>query len=564
MTALVYFHGNRRLTNLKKRFFETIISISAIVLLFSITTVAASDIRILVLPFDIHTSGDMSFLQKGIQEMLNTRLTAMDGILAIDDDETRNQFQKLVDPISEPVAVSLGKSLKADFVVIGRVTLLGEQVSTDSRLLESSNGSVRLNFSRQGKTQGNILTHINQLASEIQEKLLGKAETPVAVQPFQSPNPAETAITAESHQHPEKLWKGIDQLSNDPIKTVTQDGKTAVSIWKSHRFDGETTSIAKGDIDGDQQDEIILILNNVVSVFRYQDGKVQKMAETGSNLDAYLFRVDAADINGNGRAEIFVNRLIQDKSRLKSIVYEWDGNQLVQVAELDRYLRVIQSESGDILMGQETGMGGLFATTIERMTWKNDTYSASAAIALPSRANIFSYSQGNALNDGRNVIAQITSDNYIKVIDPGGDAEWISPERFTGSAAWLPYPSDDSDGRKSDMPRKKRYFLPQRILISDIDRDGKNEILVIKNNDMTTYLFPNLRVFKNGHIECLIWDGMGMSPKWKTSDVPGHISDVMIADLNKDNRPEMVFSVVATQSTAFSRGESYLVFWAPN
>lgn len=548
---------------MKKRFYKWIISISSLLLLVSIPSFAASDLRILVLPFDIHTSGDLSFLQKGIQEMLNTRLAAVDGIEVIDDDDSRSMVKSLVDPITEPVALSLGKKLKADFVVIGDVSLLGEEARTDSRLIDTENGLSRLNFSQQGKTQGNVLSHINQLAGEISGTLLGKPKTDSVKVPEQ-PVPAASAGTGESHQHPEKLWKGIDQLSHEPLKTVAADGKTPVLIWKSPKFEGEIRSIAKGDIDGDRKDEVILILDNTISVFRYQDGKLLKFAETAPERDTYFFRVDVGDINGNGRAEIFVNRLIREKTRVKSLVLEWDGNQLVRTAEIDRYLRVEKNQSGDMLLGQESGRSGLFASTIDRMSWQNGAYGVDGSLSLPSGATVFSYSQGNALNDGRDILAQMTQSGFIEISDASGEVEWMSPERFTGSAAYLPYPSDDSSDRQSDVPRKKRYYLPQRILIYDIDRDGKNELLVINNKDLTTHLLPNLRIFKNGHIECLVWDGLGMSSKWKTSDVTGHVSDVMIADLNADSQPEMVFSVISSQSSAFTSGESYLVFWAPN
>lgn len=531
-------------------------------LFFSTASRAAPETGILVMPFDIHTSGELSFLQKGIQDMLNTRLSAGEGVRVVADEEVRHALDSLTDSITEQSAVRLAGRAKADYVLIGDITLDGDIARTEARLLAVGSGEAVIRFSRQGNSQGSILTHMNVLAAEIIHTVSGKPLSETV-----SPGPQTAAAlpeTPETHQHPEKLWKGLEQISSEPMKTLAGDGKTPVTIWKSPRFSGEIPSISHGDINGDGTPEVILILDNVVAIFRQQDGQLVPVAETRREPDTYLFRVDAGDINGNGRAEIFVNRLIRERTRVKSVVLEWDGSDLRQIAEMDSYLRVVFPSGEPVLLSQDSGRSGLFEPGIHRMNWKNGGYEIAGMFPAPAGANLFSFTTGPATNDGRDSIVQISSGNFLELSDVSGELEWTSPERFIGGSAYLTYPTDALDSRPADVPRKKRYYLPPRIRIEDIDRDGKNEVLVISNRDMTTHLLPNLRIFRSGHVQCLIWDGMGFSSKWKTSDVPGHISDILATDLNGDGKPEMVFSVIASVSSAFSRGESYLVFWAPN
>ena len=85
-----------------------------------------------------------------------------------------------------------------------------------------------------------------------------------------------------------------------------------------------------------------------------------------------------------------------------------------------------------------------------------------------------------------------------------------------------------------NLEEAEHYYLPQRIWIKDIDKDGKTEVIVAKNTDTAGRYFTRLRLFKNGYIACLAWDNMGMYEKWKTREISGHISDYFIADIDND------------------------------
>ena len=77
---------------------------------------------------------------------------------------------------------------------------------------------------------------------------------------------------------------------------------------------------------------------------------------------------------------------------------------------------------------------------------------------------------------------------------------------------------------------------------------------------MKNYI-PYLRLFKSGHVECLQWEGLGFGLKWRTTEVSGQISDMVVGDLNNDGVDEIVFSVVEIPGSALNSGRSYLVSW---
>jgi hypothetical protein len=376
------------------------------------------------------------------------------------------------------------------------------------------------------------------------------------------PQPQQTAAD-ESHRHPDSLWTGAISSGSTPIRMMASDGKTEAEVWRSPKFQTEIRSLAIGDVLGDKQNELVMINDNSVSLYRYASGKLELIDEVIGEMDHTPIRVDVADINQNGRAEIFVTSLYHDKTRLKSYVLEWDGSKLVKIVQdANWYFRVVTVPGKKpVLLGQQRGTTELFSKGIYQMAWMNGTYSESSLADVPRGLSLYSFSFGNPLNDGKEATVALTSDLRLRVFDKTGDMEWTSSDRFTGGGGYMPYPADVNDTRASKELQNKRYYLPQRVIISDIDKDGNNEVILLNNKDMAGNLMPNLRIFRSGHVECLQWEGLAFGLKWRTTDVSGQISDMVVGDLNNDGMDEIVFSVVERFGSAFNSARSYLSSW---
>jgi TolB-like protein len=512
--------------------------------------------RVLVLPFDIQSDSDLSFLQKGISQMLASRLASDRSIEVINiEGSSAAAISKSND---EAAAVSTAAKLKTDYVCYGTVTVTNETVQTDAWLVRVSDETALVVFSQTGKNQGDVLQQVKSFAAEILTALGSKAIVMTQPKPRQ-----EQAVADESRRHPDTLWTGAVATGSTPIRMMASDGKTEANVWKSLKFQAEIKSLAIGDVLGDKQNELVIVNDNSVSVYRYVAGKLELIEEVAGEMDHTPIRVDVADINQNGRAEIFVTSLYHDKTELKSYVLEWDGSKLVKIVQnANWYYRVVTAPGKKpVLLGQQRGMVALFSNGIHELAWQNGTYTASSLADVPRGLSLFAFSSGNALNEGKDMTVALTSDLRLRVFDETGDMEWTSSERFTGGGVYMPYPVDVSNTSAPEELRIKRYYLPQRISISDIDKDGKNEVILVNNKDFLKNLLPNLRIFKNGHVECLQWEGLAFGLKWRTTDVPGQISDMVVGDLNNDGVDEIVFSVVERFGSAFNSARSYLSSW---
>jgi hypothetical protein len=104
-----------------------------------------------------------------------------------------------------------------------------------------------------------------------------------------------------------------------------------------------------------------------------------------------------------------------------------------------------------------------------------------------------------------------------------------------------------------------RYYLPPRIRLLDLNKDGKLEMLVVKNDENLSAL-SRYKSFKTAYLECLAWDGLNFKSLWKTDPVPKYISDWAVADLDRDGRLDLIYAVVVKEKTSWNKGESLIVY----
>jgi hypothetical protein len=290
--------------------------------------------------------------------------------------------------------------------------------------------------------------------------------------------------------------------------------------------------------------------------------------------------VDTADINQNGIPEIFVTDFISSNQRLKSIALEWNGQEFAVIDEMPNwYLRVLKTKaSGTLLLGQKRGTGSSFTFTspqealfdrdIHEIQWQDGQYAAAGQFVLPQKdLTVFDFTQGDAANNGQLEIVAFLRNDYIRIYGPSGAVAWESDELYGGSRLFFEAPdvelSQSTNVVNSSGRKLAKYYLPQRIHITDIDGDGLNEIIVVKNYDGDGGIFSRVKSFKEGRIDCLSYDEIGIQRKWQTRNIAGYISDYVIGDLNNDGINEIVLSSVAKGKTAFSKGRSYILSVVP-
>lgn len=505
--------------------------------------------KVLLVPFTLYAGEDMAYLQKGISQMLTSRLTQQDKVEVLQADPSMVKGKDLV---------GKARSLGADYLLTGSLTMLGNSVSTDAKVMDLAQSKLVLTFNQVGKDQAAIIDHVDQLAVRINETLFDRKTRGVASTPSAAAVPVAKDPGPSIYQHPEKLYKQTEDERRPPAGGTAVSTEDASLMLRGRRVPFQMRGVTTADVDGDGQNDIVCIGPSTVVAYRIVQNQLAKLAEIKARSGHYV-GVDALDVNGNGKAEIFITNFNNVDSQAASFVVEWDGKALARVAEnLNWFYRAVDIPGrGRVLAGQRQGIDEPFTAPIHEIGQKGESYGPVERLSLPKGLKINGFAFGNVRSARDIEVVAYNTGGFVQILNPRGEEEWVTSERYGGSHLFLEFPNP------TDTSERLYVYLSPRIQLYDLDGDGIQEIFVLDNEDRAG-AFDRVRLFKNGRLEALKWDDLGLTPQWRTRNLAKYISDFTLADMDGDGNPEVVASVVQKSGTAISKSQSYLaVFHLP-
>ena len=535
--------------------------------LFAATTLsfnfsaAAEPKRIALLPFKINAEKDMTFLQNGIFDMLTSRLSKEGEVVVIGRQETENAVNAIggLAAVNESSARTLGSQLNADYTLFGSLTVLGNSISIDAKMVDVSGNTPTTSFFEQSEDLGGVITKINGIAAQIntnifdrQPAVAGKT-APAPQTPKTETAATETAPKDDIHAHPEKLVKGqgTQGAASPFIMRTDEEDASFQKFWRSASFKHLINGISMGDVDGDGKIETVVATTKGVIVYRAEGGRFYKAHEIKESGSRYHIGVDVADINENGFPEIFVTSLSRTRVTLNSAVFEFDGKNFAKIVDRSRwYFRVADVPGrGKILLGQKHRVSRPFSGRIYDMIWQNSEYVPEAEIKTPRDIQVMGFSLGDILNDKRETAAAFRKDDRIQIIDASGKEIWRSGETYGGSTLYSL--AEKTDTQQVEQP----IYYPMRLLVTDLNGDGESEMIVVKNHDVVGGHLERFRKFTNAHVESMIWDGLGLATQWRTRKISGFIRDYTLGDFDNDGKIELVAAVILSEGSIVLIGE---------
>ena len=176
------------------------------VILGNINLLAAEPDRVAIIPFKMNAEKDLIFLQNGIYDMLSSRLAKADKVQVIGREETEKVLEAVTDPVNEISARETGEKLNADFVLFGSLTVFGNSVSIDAKMVDVSGSKPTLAFFDHSQGMDEVIPRINIIAKDINEKVFG-IKTAAAAPPPAPSTQAPEGQKRDIHAHPETLLK---------------------------------------------------------------------------------------------------------------------------------------------------------------------------------------------------------------------------------------------------------------------------------------------------------------------------------------------------------------------
>lgn len=511
---------------------------------------AAEVKRVAIVPFKINAEKDLSFLGDGIVDMLTSRLYKEDKVSVLTREEIATALKTVSPPMNESKAREIGTRLGVDYVLFGSLTVFGESVSMDAKMVDVSGDQPVLTFFNQSRGLDGVIPAINLFATDINEKAFGRAmpsQKAVAAPAPQTPQtyPQEDQINVR--MHPEKLvaggFQGVDsQQPQQPAPGLgflaTQEARSqSAQFWASRTIRDRINGISIGDIDGDGKQETVIITEHSVEAYRFDNNhflKIKILSERG--LDN-LISVDVADINDNGTPEIFVTGLNPHRNMVKSFVLEFDGQDYVEILSDSRwYFRVVDHRlRGHILLGQKHEGDTPFSGQVYEMVWENEEYVPVNKILHGRRTHVLGLTYGDAMNEDVDVAVAFDNLDYLRIFTVTGSERWKDGEHSGGRGKYYIVPHSTSE-------YEEKEYYPMRIMIRDINGDGKNEVITVKNHRFSEMV--SFRKFTHAEIQIRSWNGVALNVLWRTRKLKGYFSDVAVGDFNNDGNEEVVAPLV--------------------
>ena len=531
--------------------------------------------KVAVLPFAINSPEKLDYLKDGVWDMLMSRIAVGSRIQVISKQEVLDGLEKLKKrSLAESDVQGLGQDLKVDYVVWGSITKIGDNVSLDGRFLDIVAKKSVVSVFEQSRGLNDVIPKINDFAKKVDQHILGEVPSTFAAAPAAPagvPAAGAAAVAGGAAaagpvlgpslggeaEVASRMRKGkgtfTAAINPDFIHSGKPDDRRG--FWMSPKHSVEFRGMDIGDVNKDGLNEVVLIDSNSVMIYLRKGNDFVLLTKiTGRKSDLYL-SVDVADVNGNGVPEIFVTSYIED--RVDSFVLEYRDGKYEKIASgLPWFLRVINTTGTPVLLGQPMHPGNPFINPIHEIVWNDGKYLEGGRMKIPQGLSVYGLTI-DTIEEGRpERIICLDSYDYLRVYEK--TEELIERlERF-GGAPELLYKSDDQFGGSNnsfefnaakranvsaDQERQWVYVNP-RIITYDTNRDGKKEIILLKNLSATGRLLSRIKLFTSGEVYNIEWDGLGFVENWKTRKINGYIADYQVKDIDNDGRDEIVLALV--------------------
>ena len=478
-----------------------------------------------ILPFALNAPPDLQYVQEGLRDMLGSRIRAEVGARIITKAEADGALKAAGGKPTVENLPALAKQLGADYLMYGSITALGGGISIDTQVFTAAAPADKALQPFYGSATSNdqIMQSIDALSWDIIEKLFNKQRpVPAAAAPVQQAQAG--APSAFTTAHPDKTFM------------ATGGGfgiKSGRNFVKTRNFNMSLQGIDLGDVDGDGAMEIVLANKSEVQVFDRDETRLNSIGTI--KVSGYqIHNVNVADLDGDGRAEIYISA--SNPEIPGSMAVEWDGKQFATLFDNARwYIKPMNIPGiGQVLVGQAAGMvpvvEGLYV-----LSMNDGSLSRQERLPLPAKVNLFNFAYADLDGDGKKEVVALDESFKLQVIR-GGSVSWKSEERFCGTKRYVggeprmmpgtthtSHPIVDGVGE-----RYKETYIPSRILVTDIDKDGSEDIILNLNPSTLTTVLPRLIQYMSGTMVGLKWSGLGLEELWRTRKIDGYVVDYQV------------------------------------
>lgn len=480
--------------------------------------------------FDDSSAGNYAYLRNSIQAMIASRLAAKERVNVLDKTFSTGELNAMMQR-GKQETLSIGGQ-QADYLVTGTLFSLTSGLEIQVDLYPLADDNEILHFSVISTNPDTLIADVEKLSGEIAQTAFG-VETVLQLDSSKvgGGNTNSAFITV----HPEAAYK--KNVYSGTIIGVAGSGVTTrgrgAKIDKTLPM--EMTAMAVGDVTGDGQQDILVLAGLELKLYRVEEKAIVQLAETRLPNSLIGHALNLADLNGDGKEEIYISAT--DGLDVSSMILNFDIQTGFQVfsQNIRWYLRpILVPGKGLQLAGQKRGLAkielvrpGIFLLA----QGENGKITELSRLPLPESVNLFDFVYADLDGDTFYETVVVDRNEKLRVYSPGNQLMWVSKKNYGSSKIYLG-PGQGSAANEVDRQNftvdenytRELIFVPGRILVTDTDGDGKEEVVVTEGKKTGFGYFKRLRFYESGAIVSLAWNGSSMAEWWRTGNFKGYVA----------------------------------------
>lgn len=520
----------------KSVFFISLLSASCLLAVLP-ALLDAADKRVVLFPVSIHGDPSKAYLRQGFSSMFVSRLSG-GGIEVIDERQyggllTEKEKEGL---ITRERVEELARRLDAGYAVFGSVTTIGEGYSLDFSVLDFSKGESGLTRVSEAVQEDQLIVMTADVAHQFRAIIEG-----VPMAPKQRTGLASLA-TPEEAEPTDSLFI----RASDPAAGLRPSGEVSIRM--------AVIAFDIGDLDGDGSVEWVILGREELLVYKKERGAMVLKGRLEPSSGESFLKVSVGDADENGKAEIYVVGLYGQ--RVRTSVWEWSGK-FESLFRKPGHVRLLNRPDNrkPLLLFQDSGLNEPFKGSISLMNYNGGgELNPQEPLKDMKEAQFYTLTALDMDRDGQMEFIGLNGDSHLQVWDREGKSLWSGDEAVGGTNNAI---GEGRDPYASEQPLK-RIPLNSRLVVMDVDRDGKKEVLAVKNIPSIPVvggIVKHLKLYDKAQLNAYKVQGITLVPAWTSKEI-----ELSVSDMQTDGKT-LYLAKQDVQFSNFSKGSGGIVWF---